>query len=155
MKNFVLLSFLIFSLFFSGCGPVDVFGVSHTLENTEFSLEPDKEVYSLSDTISLEHSFMLDSEKFYKYECYITVYFSDIQSEALYDHILIYDELGDNITNKKLSYSISENTKITKKFTLIPRKKGNYAIFFTGTALTRKYDNDDYESRKVYYLNIK
>lgn len=127
------------------------------MENIESSIEPEKESYNLSDTINLTHSFTLNSEKFYKYEFYITVYFSDKwDSEQLYDHIYVYDELGENVTNKALSCSITENVKIIKKFKLIPQQKGNYIIFVDGRAFTRKAekDVDSYYSGHIHYLNI-
>ncbi|MBR1403038.1 MAG: hypothetical protein IJ558_02555 [Treponema sp.] len=157
MKNFVLLFLFISSLFFTSCGPVDPFGKRIILENIDSSIEPEKEVYGLSDSISLTHSFTLDSEKFHKYEFYISVCFSDDwKSEDLYDNILVYDELGENVTNKILSCAITENTKIIKKFDLIPQKKGNYIVFVGGRAFTRKAEKgvDSYEWGCVHLLNI-
>jgi len=157
--SFVSISFCIFFLCFTSCGPVDFFGKKIPLENVEYSIAPEKEFYSLSDAINLTYSFSLDSEKFYEYEYYISIYLSDGEwnQERLFDHILVYDESGEDVTNKRFSCPIDENTKITKNFTLIPKKTGNYYIFIGGYAYTRKKepDVDSYYSGHIHYLNIR
>jgi len=125
------------------------------LENVEYSIEPEKEMYDLSDSISLTHSFTLDSEKFCDYEYNISIYSPDPLSSTLYGHILVYDYSGKDVTNKQLNCSIEETKKITENFTLIPQKTGIYRVTISGRAFTRKdTGNNWYGAAQSFYLNI-
>ena len=57
--------------FFTGCWPYDNFGTNYELKNVAYSLQPEKEIYDLSDLISLTYSFVPDSDKFKEYVFYI------------------------------------------------------------------------------------
>ena len=138
------------------CGPVDPIVVEHNLENVESSLEPQKENYNLSDKITLMYSFELDSDKFYEYEYRISISDINKESEPLYDHIIVYNESGENVTNNLNCQNLdNETTKIIKNFSLIPKEKGSYLIFIGGYALQRNPEsNTVYRSGHVHYLHI-
>lgn len=160
MKNFIF-TFVVMQ-FFIGCWPYDNFGANIRLENIESTIRPEKDVYDLSDTISLEYFFKLDSEKFYEYEYSILVYCNketnanDYPNEAVDNHILVYNESGENVTNKHISYMLTETKETTLNFNLIPKIKGSYCIFIGGRAFTRKEEKgvDSYYSGHVHYLTI-
>ena len=163
MKTLSLFLLTILMLTITSCWPVDTSPTIHTLENIESSIEPEKKAYNLSDSISLKHSFMIDSDKFHAYEYHISVYPHDDRDdkddwlvESVTGHILIYDDSGNDITNRPITYSLKDNSKVTKEFTLVPKKRGKYLIYIGGRALLRycTYSLDSYESGHIYYINV-
>ena len=157
MKKTILFILLIISLSLTSCGPVDFFGKKIFLENTESTLDPEKESYSLSEEIKLYYTFDLDSEKFHKHIYYVSTSILKNGKEELCDNkILIFDENGNDVTGKDLTYQINENKKITKQFTLKPQEAGNYIIFVGGYAYARKKEKgvDSYQCGHIHYLNV-
>ena len=161
MRKFILIILLSPMLFITSCDP---FGATYHLDNIEFSIEPEKGVYDLSDSISLTYSFELDAEKFSLYEYRISVVYdrevkaNEPPNEDLYDSIQVYNDAGEDVTNKEISYSLTENKNVIQKYTLVPQKRGKYIIIICGRAYTRTTDDkckyDEYISGHRYFLTI-
>ncbi len=132
---------IITSLSFTDCDNEMVY----ELENVEYSLSPKKDVYDLADSISLTYSFEADSENFKEYIFYIT----------RYNKISVYDEFGQDVTNKKIHYTPSENSKIRKTFTLVPQMPEDCFIRAEVVGILKEKTNDIYESTKEFHFTVK
>jgi len=131
--------------FFVSCIPYDDIGSSYDLENVEYSLTPKKDVYDLSDSISLTCSFEPDLEKFEEYIFHI----------AIYNHIHVYDESGQDVANKKIHYVPSGNIKVMKTFTLIPQNSGDHRISVGVLGILKKKSSDTYVSHEDFDFSVK
>ena len=145
MKKIMMILVAIIIQFFIGCFPYDDIESFYDLENVEYSLNPEKRVYDLSDSISLTYSFEPNLEKFAEYIFYITVY----------DNILVHDEFGQNVANKKIHYVPTDTTKIIKTFTLIPQNTGDYSISVGVLGILKKTTSDRYLSSKDFHFSVK
>ena len=153
MKKNIYFTLLVTSLLLISCGPVDMFGKKILLENTESSIVPEKELYSLSDDIKLFYFFDLDPDKFYEHEYYVSTRILKNGKEEICDEkVLVYDENENNVTSQLLTCLINENKKITKQFILKPQEPGNYIIVVGGYAYTK--GSGFYEGCHIHYLNV-
>lgn len=135
-------------------------GETCLLENVESSIEPSKESYSLSDSITLSYDCSPDFNEFEQYRFCIGIYPHGVSDENLtervYDCILVLENEED-YTNREIMFdsdSLEEGAKISKTFQLIPKKTGIYEVYVWGWGIRKKSDNNDYEYSKCYLIKI-
>ena len=64
---------------------------------------------------------------------------------------MVYDEFNQNVTNRDIYYNSNENFKITKNFTLVLKKAGNYIINVGGQRILKQSTSDSYVKIKSFF----
>ena len=145
-KNLLL---LLFCLFISSCGPIDIFDRDIELSNVEFIVDQ-KEKFEVGDSVDFTMTFDADFEKFNRYEFAMSIYQN---SNPIIDAIQITDEKGkrcDNMLLKFYSDSITADGKVFAEYKIKFVESRQKQISINLLRRMKKQTNDRYIYRKQY-----
>ena len=145
-KNLLL---LLFCLFISSCGPIDIFVRDIVLSNVEFIVDQ-KEKFKVGDSVDFTMTFDADFEKFNRYDFKMSIYQN---SNPIIDAIQITDGNGKRCDNILLSFYSDSNTEDGKVFAEYKIKfveSGQFQVSIFLLGRTKKQTNDRYIYRTHY-----
>ena len=145
-KNLLL---LLFCLFISSCGPIDIFVRDIELSNVEFIVHQ-KEKFKVGDSVDFTMTFDADFEKFKYYDFKMSIYQN---SNPIIDAIQITDEKGkrcDNMLLKFYSDSITADGKVFAEYKIKFVESGQFQISIFLLGRMKKQTNDRYIYRTHY-----
>ena len=150
-KNLLL---LLFCLFISSCGPIDIFDRDIELSNVEFIVNQkevdQKEKFEVGDSVDFTMTFDADFEKFKYYDFKMSIYQN---SNPIIDAIQITDEKGkrcDNMLLKFYSDSITADGKVFAEYKIKFVESGQFQVSIFLLGRMKKQTNDRYIYRKQY-----
>ena len=145
-KNLLL---LLFCLFISSCGPIDIFVRDIELSNVEFIVDQ-KEKFKVGDSVDFTMTFDADFEKFNRYDFKMSIYQN---SNPIIDAIQITDEKGERCDNTLLKFYSDSNTvdgKVFAEYKIKFVESGQFQISIFLLGRMKKQTNDRYIYRTHY-----
>ena len=144
-KNLLL---LLFCLFISSCGPIDIFDRDIELSNVEFIVDQ-KEKFEVGDSVDFTMTFDADFEKFNRYDFAMSIYQN---SNPIIDAIQITDGNGKRCDNILLSFYSDSNTadgKVFAEYKIKFVESGQFQVSIFLLGRMKKQTNDNYRYRKT------
>lgn len=150
-KNLLL---LLFCLFISSCGPIDIFVRNIELSNVEIIVDQ-KEKFEVGDSVDFKMTFDADFDTFNSYDFKMSIYQN---SNPIIDAIQITDEDGKRWDNTKLSFDSDSNTadgKVFAEYKIKFVESGQFQLSIFLLGRMKKQTNDRYIYRKHYNFIVK